>query len=216
MRDDDGGDCVGDGGNTRRPRHREVQHAADGERAGGNPGEPPPTNRQTASAAKRSAEPDENREQHHLVGKWDGRKHGRDGGCTDVRREHEPGTLHGRTRCNPCSARSMADIQRPNTAQRLHQDIDYVVRKLDPTIAEQTDPIERTLKRHGRRTWHLMKRHPFVGATALAALGLGAAMTVGAAELMFAVGLAVAAYKVMREGEPPLEAMTEAQKLVTP
>jgi len=72
--------------------------------------------------------------------------------------------------------------------------------------------IEGAVKGRGQAAWRAMKRHPFVTIAAVAVGGVAAAASVGVAELAFGGALAFAAYKVLREGEPPMEAIEQVER----
>ncbi len=85
------------------------------------------------------------------------------------------------------------------TARQVHEDLERMVQ----TRGHDDTALVKLARTEGERLWRGMKRHPFVSAVGVA-LGAGAlAACVGAAEITFATALAFAAYKVLREGEPP-------------
>jgi hypothetical protein len=96
------------------------------------------------------------------------------------------------------------------TAKQMHDDIEQSLGSHAPhgTRAEKLDA---RLKSGGTVIWRAMKRHPFLAMAALALGGVAAASAVGAAELLLGAAVAVAAYKVLREGEPPLKAIEELE-----
>jgi hypothetical protein len=100
------------------------------------------------------------------------------------------------------------------TAKQVHDDIEQI---LQAAAAAETraEKLEGMLKTGGARLWRAMKRHPFLSMAALAVGGIGMAAAVGAAELWFGGALAFAAYKILREGEPPLQALQELEKELT-
>jgi hypothetical protein len=99
------------------------------------------------------------------------------------------------------------------TARQIHDDIERVLRVVR-AAASPSERIGCALKSGGQRTWRAMKRHPFLAVVAMGVGGIAAASAVGAAELTFGAVLAFAAYKVLREGEPPLQALEEVERVV--
>lgn len=97
-------------------------------------------------------------------------------------------------------------------ARQLRADIDHVLRPREARGESVTDELERRARRGGLVAWRAMKRHPFVSVAVLGLGGVAAAAVVGAGELAFGVAVALAAYKVLREGEPPLQAIEEVAK----
>lgn len=95
------------------------------------------------------------------------------------------------------------------TAKQVHDDIEQALGT--PTARTETpaEKLEEKLKSGGAVLWRAMKRHPFLSMVAIAFGGVAAASAVGAAEIWFGGALAFAAYKVLREGEPPMRALTE-------
>ena len=61
-----------------------------------------------------------------------------------------------------------------------------------------------------------MKSYPFISVAALAVGATALASVVGVVELTFGAAVAYAAYKVLREGEPPLQAVQEIQQQLRP
>jgi hypothetical protein len=59
-----------------------------------------------------------------------------------------------------------------------------------------------------------MKRHPFASTMVTAVAVTAVAGLVGAAEVALGATAAFAAYKVLREGEPPLQAIEEVERAV--
>jgi hypothetical protein len=99
------------------------------------------------------------------------------------------------------------------TARRLHDDIQQALGSRHARGARH-EAIERAVKRGGTHVWRAMKRHPFLTMAAIGACGVAAAATVGVGELVVGSVLAFAVYKVLREGEPPLQALEEAEREV--
>lgn len=96
------------------------------------------------------------------------------------------------------------------TARRIHDDIQQML-QLRSARGQKHEALEDAVKARGAVVWHAMKRHPFLSMTAVAACGVAAAASLGVAELAFGAALALAAYKVLREGEPPLQALQEIE-----
>jgi hypothetical protein len=96
--------------------------------------------------------------------------------------------------------------------EQLHADIEQLLhdcREAEGTIAER---LEAMLKSGGWKVWCAMKRHPFLAVAAVGVGSVAAATAVGAAELSLGVVVALAAYKVLREGEPPIQALHEVER----
>ena len=96
------------------------------------------------------------------------------------------------------------------TARQIHDDIEQTLgsRKARGAMREA---LENAVKVRGLFVWGAMKRHPFFAMVAIGTCAVAAAATVGVAELAFGSVLAFAAYKVLREGEPPMKALSEAE-----
>lgn len=96
------------------------------------------------------------------------------------------------------------------TARRIHDDIQQML-QLRTARGQRHEALEDAVKARGAAVWRAMKRHPFLSMTALGLCGVAAAASIGVAELAFGAALALAAYKVLREGEPPLQALQEIE-----
>ena len=97
------------------------------------------------------------------------------------------------------------------TSRRIHDDIQQMLR-LRTARGQRHEALEDAVKTRGAAVWRTMKRHPFLSMAALGVCGVAAATAVGFAELAFGTALALAAYKVLREGEPPLQALEEVER----
>jgi hypothetical protein len=97
------------------------------------------------------------------------------------------------------------------TAKQVHDDIEQTLGTPVPaeTAARR---LEEKLKSGGSALWRTMKRHPFLSMVAIAVGGVAVASAVGAAEIWFGGAIAFAAYKVLREGEPPMRVLRELSK----
>lgn len=107
------------------------------------------------------------------------------------------------------------------TARQFHADVEAALTESGRVAFTEDDTgkglaatVRRIAKRQGRSAWSFMKRHPFVSVLALGAATGALALEVGAAELTLAGAVAFAAYKVLREGEPPLQAIQEVERRV--
>jgi hypothetical protein len=98
------------------------------------------------------------------------------------------------------------------TAHQLHEDIEQTLETRAQPPETRVGRIEERLKGGAQALWDVMKRHPFVSFAALTVIGSATAAAVGAAELAFGGALALAAYKVLREGEPPMKALEEFER----
>lgn len=97
------------------------------------------------------------------------------------------------------------------TARQVHDDIEGMLGQ-SPHLHTRSGRVGHTLKSGGRRAWRTMKNHPFVSVAALAIGATAVATLVGVVELTFGAAVAYAAYKVLREGEPPLRAVQEVAR----
>jgi hypothetical protein len=97
------------------------------------------------------------------------------------------------------------------TTRHIHDDIQQMLR-LRTARGRRHEALEDAVKTRGAAAWRAMKRHPFLAMTALGLCGMAAAATFGVAELAFGAALALTAYKVLREGEPPLQALQEVER----
>jgi hypothetical protein len=97
-----------------------------------------------------------------------------------------------------------------STARQIHDDIEQTLGSHKARGARR-EALEGALKARGLRAWNTMKRHPFLSVVAIGSCAAMAAATVGVAELAFGAALALAAYKVLREGEPPMKALLELE-----
>jgi hypothetical protein len=99
------------------------------------------------------------------------------------------------------------------TARQFHEDIENALRgRRAATNDRLSDQLRHKAKAGGRTVWRLAKRHPFVAVVLLGAAGTAAAAEIGVAELTLGGALAFAAYKVLRQGEPPLRAIEEVER----
>ena len=99
------------------------------------------------------------------------------------------------------------------TTRRIHDDIQQML-QLRTARGLRHEALEDAVKSRGAAVWRAMKRHPFLSMTAVGLCGVAAAATIGFAELAFGAALALGAYKVLREGEPPLQALEEIEREV--
>jgi hypothetical protein len=97
------------------------------------------------------------------------------------------------------------------TAKQVHEDIERTLGSRPARPETPAEKLEAALKDGGAAAWCVMKRHPFLSAAAIAFGAIALAAAIGAAELSFGGALAFAAYKVLREGEPPLPALEELE-----
>jgi hypothetical protein len=98
------------------------------------------------------------------------------------------------------------------TAKQVHDDIEQAFEAPPERVRKRAERFEEKLKSGGAAVWRVMKRHPFLAMAAIAVGGVAAASTVGAAEIWFGGALAFAAYKVLREGEPPMRVLQRLGK----
>ena len=98
------------------------------------------------------------------------------------------------------------------TARQVHDDVEHTLGSRTSSADDLGGRLEDVAKRGGARVWCAMKRHPFLAASTLAVGGVALAMTVGAAELTLGTAFAFAVYKVLREGEPPIEAVEDIER----
>jgi hypothetical protein len=96
------------------------------------------------------------------------------------------------------------------TARRIHDDIQQML-QLRTARGQKHEVLEDAVKARGAAVWRAMKRHPFLSMSVVGVCGIAAAASFGVAELAFGAALAIAAYKVLREGEPPLQALQEIE-----
>jgi hypothetical protein len=80
-------------------------------------------------------------------------------------------------------------------------------------IVQAVDTIEIRAEHVGDRLWHLLKRRPLVGVALAGAVGLAAAMWVGVPELAVGAGACYFAYRVLRNGEPPSQALQDVMRI---
>lgn len=99
-----------------------------------------------------------------------------------------------------------------HAVKQIHDDIQQLLHVREPAGEGTTGRLERACKTRGEALWNGMKRHPFASVLVLGAAAIGVASAVGAAELAFGTAIAIAAYRVLREGEPPMQALAEAQR----
>jgi hypothetical protein len=100
------------------------------------------------------------------------------------------------------------------TAKQVHDDIEEAL-GTGPTRREtRTEAVGALLKNGGASVWRTMKRHPFLAMATVAVAGVALATSIGAAELWFGGALAFAAYKVLREGEPPVAVLREIGQVI--
>jgi hypothetical protein len=97
------------------------------------------------------------------------------------------------------------------TARQVHDDIEQTLKSRSAAPETAVAKLEAAAKSVGATVWRFMKCHPFLSIAALATGGVMAASAVGAAELVFGGALAFAAYKILREGEPPMKVIEELE-----
>jgi len=97
------------------------------------------------------------------------------------------------------------------TARQVHDDIEGMLGR-SPTTHDWSGRVRRSVKKNGQRAWQTMKRYPFVSVAALAVGATALASFIGVVELTFGCAVAYGAYKVLREGEPPLRAVQEIER----
>jgi hypothetical protein len=73
--------------------------------------------------------------------------------------------------------------------------------------------VEHQIEHAGDGVWRALKTRPLIGVATAAALGLGAAMLIGASELVVAFSSGYAAYQILKKHEPPSKAFEEAAKI---
>jgi hypothetical protein len=100
----------------------------------------------------------------------------------------------------------------PTMARRIHNDIEQSLSSHSAPRGTRLEALESTLKTRGLQIWKTMKRHPFLAIAAVGTCGVVAAVSLGVAEVAFGTAIAVAAYKVLREGEPPMQALLEVER----
>jgi hypothetical protein len=98
------------------------------------------------------------------------------------------------------------------TARRLHDDIEHIFHPRRDVDGDRVVELENKAKELAESAWCAMKRHPFVSLLVIGAGGVALAASVGVGELAFGAALAIAAYKVLREGEPPIQAVEEVER----
>jgi hypothetical protein len=98
------------------------------------------------------------------------------------------------------------------TAKQVHDDIEQTLETPLPRVLTRGEKLEDRLRTGGAAVWSVMKRHPFLSMVAITIGGVAAASAVGAAEIWFGGVLAFAAYKVLREGEPPMHVLQRLGK----
>ncbi|HEX8790361.1 MAG TPA: hypothetical protein VF765_05370 [Polyangiaceae bacterium] len=96
------------------------------------------------------------------------------------------------------------------TARRIHDDIQQML-QVRTARGQRHEALEEAVKARGAAVWGAMKRHPFLSMAVIGACGVGVAASIGVAELALGAALALAAYKVLREGEPPMQALQEVE-----
>jgi hypothetical protein len=99
-------------------------------------------------------------------------------------------------------------------AHRAHAAIERSLHARRAMPGTRTATLEDRVKRAGRQTWELMKRHPSVGVVVAGGAAFGAATLLGAAELAAGAGAAYAAYQILKKGKPLRESIEEARKIV--
>lgn len=97
------------------------------------------------------------------------------------------------------------------TARRIHDDIQQMLQS-HTARGHRQEALEKAVKERGASLWRAMKRHPFLSMTAFGVCSVAAAATFGVAEVAFGTAVAIAAYKILREGEPPLQALQEVEQ----
>jgi hypothetical protein len=98
------------------------------------------------------------------------------------------------------------------TLRQIHDDIEQILSSRKARGA-RLEALEELVKVRGLRAWGTLKRHPFFAMVAIGTCAVAVAATVGVAEVAFGSALAIAVYKVLREGEPPMKALAEVEQV---
>jgi hypothetical protein len=112
------------------------------------------------------------------------------------------------TPSGPGEARDVASV----AARRVHEDIEQTLEARTRSFGTRAGRLEALFKDGLDAAWELMKHHPFASFAAVAVVGTAAAATFGATEVVFGSALALAAYKVLREGEPPMKVLEDLER----
>jgi hypothetical protein len=107
--------------------------------------------------------------------------------------------------------REPKDVTSP-TARQLHEDIEQTLDNRGEPADTEARRWKGILKSGAHALWDVMKRHPFVSFATLTVIGTATAAAIGATELAFGGAVALAAYKILREGEPPMKALEEFER----
>lgn len=85
--------------------------------------------------------------------------------------------------------------------------------KPEDHVSRGTAAAERAAEHLGDLLWHRIKRRPYLGVALFAGTGLALASWIGVGELAVAAAAGYAAYKVLRQNEPPSRAVREALQM---
>jgi hypothetical protein len=102
--------------------------------------------------------------------------------------------------------------QPPSLPEQMRHDIESSLnsRRAQPNTGARR--LEDGAKRAGTSVWSALRRHPYIGVGGVTALGVFAGSMIGVAEITLGVMVGYAAYKVLRGGEKPAEAIGEVVK----
>jgi hypothetical protein len=111
---------------------------------------------------------------------------------------------------NPSSsttAPSSRAARREHVASEVYLRVERLLRTRHAEEGTPSAKIEEAIKRKAERLWTELKKRPSLGVLLSGGLGLGLASVVGAGEMVVAISAAYAAYLVLREGVPPVQAV---------
>jgi len=101
----------------------------------------------------------------------------------------------------------VARARSPAIFKTLRRDIEAALSRRSTQPDTQARLVEDAAKRGGASVWSGLKRHSYVGMLAIGGLGVLVADLVGVGELAFGVAAAYGAFRVLKRGEAPEEAV---------
>ncbi|HVK75166.1 MAG TPA: hypothetical protein VM734_17675 [Kofleriaceae bacterium] len=100
-------------------------------------------------------------------------------------------------------------------ATEFGQRIDHVLRSRRAPAGTRRAKVEDRVKHQGSRLWSFMKRRPLTGVALVSGGSFLLATALGVGELTLSLIVGYAAYEVLREGVPPMQAAREVMGMAS-
>jgi hypothetical protein len=101
-----------------------------------------------------------------------------------------------------------------DTMETMRHDIESALRRRTTRPNSRARVAEDAAKRGGSAVWRMLERHSYMGVLAFGTAGVVVADLIGVGELAFGVMIAYGAFRVLRRGESPSQAVEEVVREV--